>query len=65
MSTHGKTQWPIIIERSNRILTGRARISALGEVALRREKLDAAEQEYRHELEANPGSAAALARLAR
>ena len=36
----------------------------LGEVALRREKLDAAEQEYRHELEANPGSAAALARLA-
>jgi tetratricopeptide (TPR) repeat protein len=36
----------------------------LGEVALRREKLDAAEQEYRLELEANASSAAALARLA-
>ena len=36
----------------------------IGEVALRREKLDIAEQEYRHELEANPGSAAAMARLA-
>ena len=36
----------------------------IGEVALHREKLDIAEQEYRKELVANPGSAAALARLA-
>ncbi len=36
----------------------------LGEIALRREKLDAAAQEYQRELEINPASAAALARLA-
>ena len=36
----------------------------IGEVALRREKLDIAEQEYRKELALNPGSAAAMARLA-
>lgn len=36
----------------------------LGEVALHREKLDIAAQEYHHELAANPGSAASLARLA-
>jgi tetratricopeptide (TPR) repeat protein len=36
----------------------------IGEVALRRDKLDIAEQEYRKELELNPGSAAAMARLA-
>ncbi len=36
----------------------------LGEVAFHREKLDAAAQEYHRELEANPGSAASLARLA-
>jgi tetratricopeptide (TPR) repeat protein len=36
----------------------------IGEVALRREKLDIAEQEYRKELELNPASAAAMARLA-
>lgn len=36
----------------------------LGEVAFHREKLDAAAQEYRRELEGNPGSAASLARLA-
>jgi tetratricopeptide (TPR) repeat protein len=36
----------------------------LGEVALHREKLDVAAQEYQHELVANPGSAAAMARLA-
>jgi tetratricopeptide (TPR) repeat protein len=35
----------------------------LGDVAVRREKLEIAAQEYQHELEANPGSAAALARL--
>ena len=37
----------------------------LGEIALRREKLDIAAQEYHRELEINPGSAAALARLGR
>lgn len=36
----------------------------LGEVALRREKLDEAAQEYRRELQIDPSSAAALARLA-
>ena len=36
----------------------------LGEVAFHREKLDAAAQEYHRELEANPSSAASLARLA-
>lgn len=36
----------------------------IGEVALRREKLDVAEQEYRKELELNPSSASAMARLA-
>ena len=36
----------------------------LGEVAFHREKLDAAALEYHRELEANPGSAASLARLA-
>jgi tetratricopeptide (TPR) repeat protein len=36
----------------------------LGEVAFHREKLDAAAQEYHHELDVNPGSAASLARLA-
>ena len=35
----------------------------LGDVAVRREKLDIASQEYHHELETNPGSAAAMARL--
>jgi tetratricopeptide (TPR) repeat protein len=36
----------------------------LGEVALRREKLDIAAEEYRHELAENAASAASLARLA-
>jgi tetratricopeptide (TPR) repeat protein len=36
----------------------------LGEIALHREKLDLAAQEYHHELVANPGSSAAMARLA-
>ncbi len=36
----------------------------LGEIALRREKLNTAAQEYQRELENNPASAAALARLA-
>jgi tetratricopeptide (TPR) repeat protein len=36
----------------------------LGEVALYREKLDLAVQEYHRELAANPGSSAAMARLA-
>jgi tetratricopeptide (TPR) repeat protein len=36
----------------------------LGEVALHRDKLDVAAQEYRHELTASPGSAASMARLA-
>ena len=36
----------------------------LGEIALRREKLNTAAQEYQRELEINPASAAALARLA-
>jgi tetratricopeptide (TPR) repeat protein len=35
----------------------------LGDVAVRREKLDIATQEYQHELETNPTSAPALARL--
>jgi tetratricopeptide (TPR) repeat protein len=35
----------------------------LGDVAVRRDKLEIATQEYQHELEANPGSAADLARL--
>jgi tetratricopeptide (TPR) repeat protein len=35
----------------------------LGDIAVRRDKLEIATQEYQHELVANPGSAAALARL--
>jgi tetratricopeptide (TPR) repeat protein len=35
----------------------------LGDVAVHREKLEIAAEEYQHELVANPGSAAALARL--
>src|SRR6202051_2748303 len=35
----------------------------LGDIAVRREKLEIATQEYQHELEANPGSAPAMGRV--